>query len=170
MLFRSGQFSMLLLTDFGYLSGTNVRVLRGPVTGTSSNLADLVHFVQFCVLLLTKFKYGAIRTFRDLWRPLEGPRQSSQIWSILASFPCYYSLILGPEAIRMFHELRELATGSSSKLADLVNSGQFSMLLLTDFGSWGDTNVQGTLGSGYGDLVTTRRFYTFWPVFHAITH
>ena len=83
-LVHSGQFSMLLLTDFGYLSGTNVRVLRGPVTGTSSNLADLVHFVQFCVLLLTKFKYGAIRTFLDLWRPLEGPRQSSQIGSILA--------------------------------------------------------------------------------------
>ena len=35
------------------------------------------------------------------------------------------------------------------------------MLLLTDYGSRGATNVGSTSRTGYGDLVKTRRF---WPV------
>ena len=39
------------------------------------------------------------------------------------------------------------------------------MLLLTDFGSRCDPNVSGTPVSGYGELVKTRSFGLFWPVF-----
>ena len=39
------------------------------------------------------------------------------------------------------------------------------MLLLIYFGSWGDPNIPRSPGTGYGDLVKTRRFGPFWPVF-----
>jgi hypothetical protein len=39
------------------------------------------------------------------------------------------------------------------------------MVLLTDFGSRGDPDVQGTPGFAYGDLAKTRRFGPFEPVF-----
>jgi hypothetical protein len=60
--------------------------------------------------------------------------------------------------------------GTSPKLADLAYYGQFSMLLLTDFGSRDDPNVQGTLWTAYGDLAKTRRFGPFLPIFYAIIH
>ena len=88
----------------------------------------------------------------------------------MASFPSYYSLILGPGAIPTFGELRGAFMGTSSKLTEFIHSGQFYMLLLTDFGSRGDTNVQVTSVSNYGELVKTRRFYTLWPGLYAITH
>ena len=44
------------------------------------------------------------------------------------------------------------------------------MLLVTDFRSCCDPNVSGTPGSGYGELVQTRSFGLFRPVFYAITH
>ena len=58
----------------------------------------------------------------------------------------------------MFAELWGLVTGTSSKLAYVLHSGQFCMLLLTYFGSRGDTNVLGTSGFGYENLVKTHRF------------
>jgi hypothetical protein len=61
-------------------------------------------------------------------------------------------------------------TGISPKLADLVHSSQFSMVLLTDIGSKVDSDVRGTPGSAYGDLAKTRRFGPFSPVFYGITH
>jgi hypothetical protein len=70
----------------------------------------------------------------------------------------------------MFGEPRGPVTGISSKLADLIHSDQFSVLLLTDFGSRGDLNVRGTPGSGYRDVVKTRIFAPILPVFCAITH
>ena len=72
---------------------------------------------------------------------LRGTRQKSEFFPIVASFVCYYSLILGTGEIGTFRELRGPVTGTSSNLANLVHSGQFSMLLLTDFGSRGGTNI-----------------------------
>ena len=71
---------------------------------------------------------------------------------------------LGPGALQAFHELRGPVKGTSSQLVDFVQSVQFSILLPTDFGTRGDTNARGTLGSGYGDLVKNHRFALFWPV------
>ena len=67
----------------------------------------------------------------------------------------------GSRAIRMFGKPGGPITGTSPKLADLVHSGQFSLLLLTDFGSHGDLNDRGTPGSDYGDLAQTRKFDSF---------
>src|SRR3990170_8029370 len=64
---------------------------------------------------------------------LRGPSQTSQIWSILGSFLCYYSLTLAPGMIQMCEEPRDPVMGPSSKLADLVHNDQFAMLLLTHF-------------------------------------
>ena len=88
----------------------------------------------------------------------------------MVSFLCYYSLIFGPMALQTFGELRGPVTGTSSKFGDLVHCGQFSILLLINSGSRGATNVLGTSGTGYGDLVKTLRFGPSWPVFYAITH
>jgi hypothetical protein len=76
----------------------------------------------------------------------------------------------GPEAIRTFREHRGSLTGTSPKLADLVHSSYFCIVLLSGFGSRVDPDVWGTPESSYGDLAKTRRFGLFWPVFHAITH
>jgi len=144
---------------------------RRLVMGTSSKLADFVHSDQFSVLLLIDFGSRGDPNVRGTPRVrLRGPRQNSQFWSILTSFLSYYSLILGPGAIRTYEEPRGPVTGTSSKLVYFVHSGQFSMLLLTDFGSRGDPNVRGTPGSGYGDVVKTRIFGPILPVFCAITH
>ena len=79
---------------------------------------------------------------------LRGNHENSQFWPILASFVSYYSLILGPGAIRTFREPRGLVTGNSSKLAVLAYSDQFCILFFTDFGSRCHPNVSGTRGSG----------------------
>jgi hypothetical protein len=76
----------------------------------------------------------------------------------------------GPGAIPTFGEHQGLLTGTSAKLVDLVHSGQFSMVIVTDFGSRVDPNVWGTPGSAYGDLAKTCRFGPFWPVFYGITN
>ena len=70
----------------------------------------------------------------------------------------------------MFREPRGPVTWNSSKHAVLAYTGQFYMLLLTDFGFRCDPNVSGTPGSGYGELVKTRSFGLLWPVLYAITH
>jgi hypothetical protein len=72
--------------------------------------------------------------------------------------------------VRTFGEDRGPVTGTSPKLADFVRFSQFSMLLLTDFGTRGDQIVRGTPGSACGDLAKTRRFGPFLPVFYAIIH
>jgi hypothetical protein len=76
----------------------------------------------------------------------------------------------GPGAIRTFREHRNPLTETSPKLIDLVHSGQFSMVLLTDYGFRVDPDVWETPGSAYGDLAKTRRFGPLWPVFYGITH
>ena len=79
-------------------------------------------------------------------------------------------IVYGPGSIRTFGEHRGQLTGTSQKLADLVHSGEFSMVLLTDFGSRVDPDVRGTPGLVFVDLAKTRRFGPFWPVFYGITH
>jgi hypothetical protein len=181
---------------------------RGPVTGTLSKLAYLVHSDQFFELLLIDFGSRGDPNVRGTPRVrLRGPRQNSQFWSILTSFLSYYSLILGPGAIRTFEEPRGMVTGTSSKLADLVHSGCFLCYYLLILGPrvirtfgqpWGlVTGTSSKLasiltsffsyyslilgpgairtfgeppGSGSRDLVQTRRFGPFCPVFCAITH
>ena len=81
-----------------------------------------------------------------------------------AQFLCNYSPTFGPWELQTFGEFRGPVMGTSSKLVDLVHSVQFSMLLLTDSGSRGARNVRGTSGTGYGDLVKTRRFGAPWTV------
>ena len=70
----------------------------------------------------------------------------------------------------MFGEHRGSLTGTSPKLVDLVHSGQFSMVLLTDLGSRVDQDIWGTPGSAYEDLAQTRRFGPFSLVFYGITN
>src|SRR4051812_11350500 len=130
--------------------------------GTSSKLADLVHFDQFIELLLTDFGSRGDPNVRGTPGVRLGVgSQNSHIWSILTSFLRYYPLILGPGAIRTFGQPRGPVTGTSSKLVDLIPYRQFSVLLPMNFGSRGDPNVWGTLASGYGDFVKTRRFGPF---------
>jgi hypothetical protein len=74
---------------------------------------------------------------------------------------------LDPTAIRRFWEPQDPLTWNSSKLTVLAYSHPFSTLLVTDFGFRCDPTVSGTLGSGYGELVKTRSFGLFWPVFYA---
>ena len=127
-----------------------IRVFREPraqVTGNSSKLAVLVYSGQFCMLLLTDFGSRCDPTVSGT--PRSGYGQYSQFWHILASFVCYYSLLLVAAAIQTFREPRGPVTGNSSKLTVLVYFGQFCMLLLTDFGSRCNPNVSGTLRSGY---------------------
>ena len=69
----------------------------------------------------------------------------------------------------MFREPLGPIKGNSSKLAILGYSGQFSMLLVTDFGSHCDPNVCGTSGSSYGELIKSRSFGLFWPLFYPIS-
>ena len=138
---------------------------RGPVTENSSKIAVLAYYGQFCMLLLTDF--GSPLQYECFGNPgvrLRGIRQNTQFWPILASFLSYYSPILVPATIRTIREPRGCVTGNSSKLAVLVFSGQFCMLLLTDFGSRCDPNVSGTPLSGYVELVKTRSFGLFLPV------
>ena len=101
---------------------------------------------------------------------LRGSRQNSQFWSILASFVCYYSLILGPAVIRTSQEPRGRVTGNSSILAVLAYSDQFCILFFTDLGSRFHPNVSGTRGSGYRELVKTRSFGLLRPVLYAINY
>ena len=77
---------------------------------------------------------------------------------------------MGPFVVLTFWDPQGPVTGNSSKLAVLAYYGQFSMQLLTDFGSCDDPNVSGTLVSGHGELVKTRRFVLFALVFYAISH
>src|SRR3954469_5818271 len=127
--------------------------------GTSSKLADLVHFDQFIELLLTDFGSRGNPNVRGTpGVRLRGPHKNLHIWSILTSFLRYYPLILGPRAIRTFGEPRGPVTGTSSKLVDLIPYSQFSVLLPSNFRSLGNPNVRETPGSGYTDVVKTRTF------------
>jgi hypothetical protein len=159
------QFSVLLPTNFRSRADPNVRGtlgvrLRGP-RQNSHIWSILTSFLCYYPLILGP---GAIRTFGEPqgsgYEDLVKTRIFGPFWQ--------FSVGLGP--IRAFGEPRGPVTGTSSKLAVLVHSNQFSELLLTDFGSRGNPNVRGTLGSGYGDVVKTRIFHPFWPVFYAITH
>jgi hypothetical protein len=107
---------------------------RVPVTGTSPKLVDLVHSYQFSMVLFIDFwlSWSSERSGKPEVR-LRGPRQNSQIWSILRSFLCYYSLILGPGVIQTFREPRGPLTGTSPKLTDFVHSYHLSVLLFNVF-------------------------------------
>jgi hypothetical protein len=167
----SGQFSILLLTDIGSRCDPNFLGTPGSDYG---ELVKTHRFGQFWLdfYTITHLFLVPLRSERS-GNPgvrLRGARQNSQICPILTSFLYYYSLILGPAAIRTFGEPRGPITGNSSKLADLAYSVQFSILLLTDIGSRCDPNFLGTPGSDYGELIKTRRFVLLWPVFYTITH
>ena len=73
----------------------------GPLTGTSPKLKDLVHSVQFSMLLLTDFGSLSDPNLRETRGLVTGTSPKSQIWLIVASFLYYYSLFLVPMAIRM---------------------------------------------------------------------
>ena len=77
---------------------------------------------------------------------------------------------MGRDAIRTFRDYGGPVRGNSSKLVVLAYSGQFCMLLVTDFRSRCDPKVSGTSGSGYGELVKTRSFGLFLTVLYAIGH
>ena len=139
---------------------------EGALMCRSSTLAVLADSDPFRGLLLTDFRSRGDPNIRGTpGVRLRGPRKNPHIWSILTSFLRYYPLILGPGAIRTFVEPRGPVMGMLSKLVDLVPYSQFSVLLPTNFGSPGDPNVWGTPGSGYGDVVKTRSFGPFQPVF-----
>jgi hypothetical protein len=55
---------MVLLTDFGFGSNRTFWEPRVPITGISAKLTDLVHSVQFSMVLLTDV----------------GPRVDSDVW------------------------------------------------------------------------------------------
>ena len=122
---------------------------RGPITWNSLKLTVLAYSPQFCMLLVTDFgsrcDLNVSGTSRSGYGELE---KKSQFCPIVASFVCYYSLILGPAAIRMFQEPRGPVTWNSSKHAVLGYSAEFCKLLLNDFGSRCDPNILGTPGSG----------------------
>ena len=83
---------------------------------------------------------------------------------------CYYPLILGLGAVRMFGEPRGPVTGTSSKLVDLIHSDQFSVLLPTNFGSRVDPNVSGTPGVRLRGPRQNSHLWSILAVFCAITH
>ena len=100
--------------------------------------------------------------FLEPWGPVTGNSSKLAVLVYCGSFVNYYSLILGPAAIRTFREPRCVVTWNSSKHAVLAYSGHFCILLVTHFGFRCDPNVFGTPGSGYGELVKTRSFALFW--------
>jgi hypothetical protein len=157
------QFSVLLPTNFRSRGDPNVRGtlgvrLRGP-RQNSHIWSILTSFLCYYPLSLGP---GVIRTF--------GEPQGSGYEDLVKTriFGPFWQFSVGLGAIRMFGEPRGPVTGTSSKLAYLVHSDQFSMLLLTDFGSRGDPNVRGTPGSGYGDIVKTSIFRPFITEYCAI--
>ena len=171
LLVYCGQFCMLSLTDFGSRCDPNVLGTPGSdyvelmKTRSFGLFWPVLYAITHCFWLPLRSK-----RFGNPGVRLRGTRRNSQFWSILASFVCYYSLILGPAVIRTFREPRGPITWNSSKLAVLAYSRQFCMLLLTEFGSRCDKNVSGTLGSGYVELVKPRSFGLCRPVLYAITH
>jgi hypothetical protein len=135
---------------------------RGPVTRTSPKLPDIVRFGQLCMLLLTVFGSRWDANIRGTPRSAYGDLAKTR--KFCPFLPVFYAIIhcfLVVVVVRTFGEARGPVTGSSPKLANLVHSYQFSMLLPTDFASRGDPNVRGSMGSGYGDLSKTRRFCPF---------
>ena len=108
---------------------------RVPITRHSSKQAFLAYSGLFCMILVTEFGSRCDPNVSgNLGVRLLGTREKSQFWPIVTSFEYYYSLILGPAPIRMFHEPWGPVTWNSSKHVVLSYSGQFCILLLTDFG------------------------------------
>ena len=121
----------------------------GPVRGTSSKLVELAHYGPFSMLLLTDFGSRGDPNVRGTPRSAYGDVAKTRRFGTF--LPIFYAIIhcfLVVVVVRRFGEARGPVTGTSSKLADFVRFGQFCMLLFTDFGSRGDPNVRGTLGSG----------------------
>ena len=117
---------MILFSDFGSRCDPNV-------SGTpESGYRELVKTHSFAifwpVLYATTHLFWVPVRYERFGNPgvrLRGTHENSQFWPIPASFVCYYSLILGPAAIRTFWEPRGPVTGNSSKLTVLVYSGSF---------------------------------------------
>jgi hypothetical protein len=68
-LVQSGQFSMVLLSDFGCrvdpdVWGITGSAYGGPLTGTSPKFIDFVHSGQFSMVLLTDF---GSRVDKEVW-------------------------------------------------------------------------------------------------------
>ena len=152
---------MLLVTDFLSCCDPNVSGTPGSgyeelvQTRSFGLFRPVFHAIthSFCFPLRSnRFGNPGVR--------LCGTRENAQFWPIPTSFVCYYSLILVPAAIRMFREPWGPITGNSSKLAVLVYSSQFCILLLTDFGSRCDPNVSGTQVLLRGPRQNTQ----FWPI------
>jgi hypothetical protein len=109
---------------------------RGPVTGTSLKLADFVCSSQFSMLLLTDFGCRGDPNVRGT--PGSAYGDLAKTHRFCPFLPVFYAIIhcfLVVVVVRTFGEARGPVMATSQKLADFVCSGQFSMLLLTDFGS-----------------------------------
>jgi hypothetical protein len=142
---------------------------RGPVTGTSPKLGDLVHSYQFSMLLLTDFGSWGDPNFQGSPGSAYGDlAKTRRFCPFLPVFCDIIQCFLVFVVVRTFGKARGPVTGTPPKLEDFVRFSQFSVLLLTDFGSRGDPIVRGTPGSAYGDLTKNRRFAPFLPVFCAI--
>jgi hypothetical protein len=137
--------------------------------GTSPKLADFVRFSQFSMLLLTDFRsrgdpivWG---TPGSAYGDLAKNRRFGPFLQVFCPIiQCFLVVVV----VRTFGEVRGPVMGTSPKLADFIRFSQFSMLLLTDFGTRGDAIVRGTPGSAYGHLAKTSRFCPLLPVFCAI--
>ena len=139
---------MVLLTDFGSRCDPNVLGTPG------SDYVELMKTRSFglfwpVLYAITHWFWLPLRSkrFGNPGVRLRGTRRNSQFWSILASFVCYYLLILDLAAIRTFREPRGPVKGNSTKLALLVYCCEVCMLLVTDFGSRCDLNAPRTSGS-----------------------
>ena len=97
LLVYCGQFCMLSLTDFGSHCCPNVLGTPGSdyvelmKTRSFGLFWPVLYAITHCFWLPLRSK-----RFGNPGVRLRGTRRNSQFWSILASFVCYYSLILGP--------------------------------------------------------------------------
>jgi hypothetical protein len=82
---------MVLLTDFGFGSNHTFREPRGPITGISPKLLDLVHSVQFSTVLLThlgpRVDPDVLGTLRSSYGDLAKTRRCGPFW------PVFYGII-----------------------------------------------------------------------------
>jgi hypothetical protein len=107
---------------------------RGPVTTTSPKLEYFVRFSQFSMLLLTDFWSRGDPIVRGTSGCAYGDlAKNRRFGPLLPVFCAIIQCFLVVVVVRTFSEARGPVTGTSPKLADLVHSYQFSVLLFTVF-------------------------------------